>query len=136
MKTAKRQKSKKQSCSVDVHHVDVDLGAVVNHLQDWMAAGTVMEFHPGQMLFYRGHKPYGVYIVLSGRVKLVRNHGDSNKDDFEFRNMPVGYTVGFDLILCDTVYPCTALAEDHVKALFVSRSNILSWFEDQKKFDV
>lgn len=109
---------------------DVDMQEAFDRLKGFMSVGTMMEFKPGQMLYYKGHKPYGVFIVLAGEVKLSHHHKVGEDEDHEFSTMPLGYPYGFDLIMTDLAYPCTAIAEGLVKALFIARSNLLSCFAE------
>lgn len=117
-----------------------DFMEVTSQLREWMQAGNVMEFKAGQMLFYKGHKPYGVFVVLSGQVNLILHQKGSEAkeadESHEFSGLPVHYPYGFDLILTDSVYPCTAVADGVVKALFVSRVNLIQRIEAEQQIEV
>ena len=86
----------------------------------WQAA-TMMEFKKDQVLFYRGHLPYGVYVLVSGGVKLCYETPTGAQALSHFAEF-VPY--GLDLIAMDVEYPCTAMAESDAKLLFLPKSMI------------
>lgn len=81
---------------------------------------TAMDFKKGQVLFYSGHLPYGIFILVSGAVKLLYE-GSGCKESLRF---PETVPFGFDLIAMGTEYPCTAVTESEAKVLFLPKSSL------------
>ena len=40
------------------------------YLADLVQAEERMDYKAGQMIFYEGHYPYGVYVLRKGRIRL------------------------------------------------------------------
>lgn len=79
------------------------------------------QYHKGQVLFYKGHLPYGVFIIMSGQVSLV-----GSEQDGQDQGLPVlPYNpIGFDVLLSQQHYPFTAIAKSDVKAAFIAKSSL------------
>lgn len=87
----------------------------------FLGSATPMAFKKGQVLFYEGHFPYGVFILTSGSVRLV------SRVDPGIRNrgrIVAGEPFGFDFIALEVAYPCTAVADTDAAVLFIPRSTL------------
>ena len=77
----------------------------------------LLHFKKRQALFYRGHLPYGVFMLTSGRVKLLF---ETNACDENPEHLSHYVPFGMDLIKMKIPYPCTGVAETDVSVLFLS----------------
>lgn len=107
------------------NHNDHDKGAKVNAVVNtwkslWQGAVS-MEFKKGQVLFYRGHLPYGVFLLVSGKAKLLYENASGQKTTARF---PESVPFGFDFIAMGSAYPCTAVTESDVSVLFLPKSTL------------
>lgn len=74
----------------------------------------------GQVLFYAGHVPCGVYVVTSGTIGL---HRDETKGSVG--SLAQFQPVGLDLIMAGMTYPESAIAETDAKVYFISKSDLV-----------
>lgn len=88
-------------------------------------------FKPGQVIFYEGHMPYGIFFLVDGIVELELD-GKSKK-------VEAGAVLGINSFLNSSLYSCTAKAITVCNTNFLSKSaymnlnnsnyNIANWFE-------
>lgn len=92
---------------------------LISEWSEFVNNGSLIGFKKGQILFYKGHFPYGVFVLLSGRVKLV-HETEARVEEIYYllKNEPFG----LDLIVLDQEYPCVAIAEEDTKVLFIPKS--------------
>lgn len=88
--------------------------------EDSIARGQPVYFKRGQVLFYEGHIPYGVFVILSGRVSLLEGQTPCLREHSHLS--PQGPVYGLDAALEETPSCCTCLAEEDCRALFISKS--------------
>jgi CRP-like cAMP-binding protein len=71
----------------------------------------------GQVLFYQGHYPYGIFLIHSGRLEL--------RDTLQETVIPCGLgkgtLIGIDLLQTDLPYPYTGIATEDVEASFLDK---------------
>lgn len=74
---------------------------------------TNLEFRPGQVLFYEGHLPYGLFILLDGEVIV----------DLSQRKKKIKpkHLLGVDAFLNNSSYSFTAKAATKCKVSFLSK---------------
>lgn len=80
-----------------------------------------MDFKKGQVLFYRGHLPYGVFVLVSGTVQLMYENASGSKVK---ARLPEFVPFGLDFVTMNAEYPCTAVAESDINVLFLPKSVI------------
>lgn len=73
-------------------------------------------YQKGQVLFYEGHVPYGLFVIKKGRVKLVKGHKPLK--DIE-SSTPI---LGYQHLISETHYCASCLAETEVKAVFLPKT--------------
>ena len=107
-------------------------------LKKWgtLSSGALsIKYHPGQVIFYHGHKPYGVYWVKSGKILL--KHSPSRECPDETPEMllsrPEGHVFGVQEICEDIPHCCTCTAESECEVVFVSKSRITDYFNKLRK---
>lgn len=83
--------------------------------------GVHHQYHKGQVLFYKGHTPYGIFIIVSGKVGLF---GSEHMDPNEAFQASLQSPIGLDVILSHQCYPFTAVAQSDVKAVFIAKSSL------------
>lgn len=81
---------------------------------------TLLKFRKGQMIFYDGGAPTGVYILKSGRAKIFKT-GIYGKDQI-FYIYKSGDIFGYHALLCDENYEdsCEAIEDCEILLLFKS----------------
>lgn len=79
------------------------------------------QYHKGQVLFYKGHLPYGIFIIVSGQVHLVGTEETNPEQGFPAL---LYNPIGFDLLFSRQCYPFTAIAQSDVKAVFIAKSSL------------
>ncbi len=84
------------------------------------------QYHNGQCLFYEGHLPYGIFIIVSGLVSLVGNESNSQDNSLP---IPLYHPVGFDILMSQQHYPFTATAQNDVKAVFIAKSSLDKFYQ-------
>jgi CRP-like cAMP-binding protein len=80
---------------------------------------VLYQYHKDQVLFYEGHLPYGIFIIVSGKVNLVCNDRETQEKG---SSTPLYHPIGFDILLSQQHYPFTAIAQNDVKAVFIAKS--------------
>ncbi len=89
-----------------------------------------VHFDRGQVLFYEGHQPCGVYLICRGKVRLTpAGRGISRKPTMVTGGRPLGFAT----LLQDGVYSATAEAATRVDALFIGRFLFRPWIRVRKK---
>lgn len=89
--------------------------------QDVLKKSTPIDLKKGQVLFYQGHTPCGVFVLTSGVVALYSEQNGNIEAKGELvRNQPVG----IDLIYQDESYPFTGVVEQDVQGFFISKTDL------------
>lgn len=96
--------------------------------------GETVRFSKGQVLFYEGHEPYGIWVVRSGKVKVVSSGlrctaeavWHSRAGDILgmwplYRGRPFCCT-GTAQTRCELVFISKSLVEDFLRSLFGEKS--------------
>ncbi|MBK5188219.1 MAG: Crp/Fnr family transcriptional regulator [Gemmatimonadaceae bacterium] len=82
---------------------------------------TVRSFPPNQPLFREGEEAHGIFVVLAGKVRVVRtSRGRRHVLHTEHRGGTLGEAPVFD----HDPYPATAIAWTAVDALYVDREGL------------
>ena len=101
-------------------------GKIVSTLErcwgDLLAVGQEMVFSKGQVLFYEGHYPYGLFVLLSGEISFTKN-GIQCRDHHLWQS-PKGNVIGVESFTDDTPSCCTSTATDDCRVMFLPKSRI------------
>lgn len=82
---------------------------------------SVIVYKPDQHVFYAGHYPSGVFVVLSGKLALVRQDTRVRKI---VREVPPFWAIGFDLLNSGETYPYDGVATGHLKMCFITKNSL------------
>ncbi len=94
--------------------------------KDIVALGEALTFRAGQVLFYEGHEPYGIFVILSGLVEEVNSGKDCGR---EFWSSPQGQVLGLSHILNGSPLCCTAVAATDCEVLFIPKTLLEPYFQ-------
>ena len=75
----------------------------------------------GQVLFYEGHQPYGIYVLRKGRIRLFRKH---NGDEDLLKIIEPVQILGESEFLESRPFAYSAKAETEVSISFFGRASI------------
>ena len=92
---------------------------VLKHWGELMQGGDLLEFKKGQTLFYQGHQPYGVYLIVSGEISLIEKDKAGQKN---IQKALIGIPIGIDLICYHQAYPFSGVANTEGCAFFIPKS--------------
>ncbi|OGW84381.1 MAG: hypothetical protein A3C35_07140 [Omnitrophica bacterium RIFCSPHIGHO2_02_FULL_46_11] len=109
----------------------IPLEKVKKYLADLVQAEERVNYKPGQTLFYEGHKPYGIYILRKGRIRLFKK---KNGGEELLKIIEPAQTLGEDEFLESKPFAYSAKAETDVSVSFFSRASMHA--EKGKRHDV
>lgn len=58
---------------------EIPLNAFEKYAAPLMQAEERLDYKAGQVIFYEGHKPYGIYVLRKGRIRLFRKKQGAEK---------------------------------------------------------
>ena len=93
---------------------------IEKHLANLVQAEERLDFKTGQVIFYEGHQPYGVYVLRKGRVRLFQRPEEG--DEKLIQIIEAGYVFGEESFLEDKPYEFSAKAETDISVSFFSRT--------------
>lgn len=94
----------------------------LSYWEDLVRRSTHLQLKKGQKLFYEGHVPCGVFVIVSGKVSLFK---DGKQGEGPVGQLAANQPIGIDLLANEQPYPFTAIADDDdVEAYFVSKSDL------------
>ena len=112
-----------------------DLNLILKNWQPLSLGGQRIQYHPGQVIFYHGHRPYGIYRVKSGQFRLQHNPDlkcpEQNPE--MTLSQPQGHLFGVQEICADEPHCCTCIAETECDVVFVSKGHIADFFKKIEK---
>src|SRR5512136_1973979 len=87
-------------------------------------------FKKGEYIFRKGDQPSHIYIVKSGKVKLLVSHGDAvvQKETVE-----TGGSFGVAALMAVQTHMATALSEEDTELMVLSREALLGLYHDDIK---
>ena len=113
---------------------------IVKHLlefleKDWKKISvhsSPVAFKTDQTIFYEGHHPYGLFVILKGRVRFVAGDCPSPHPEHHFR-IEQGDVVGLPHVWDDTPACCSCVADTDCEALFISKTLLLQHLKKEPK---
>ncbi|MFH1262742.1 MAG: cyclic nucleotide-binding domain-containing protein [Pseudomonadota bacterium] len=93
----------------------------------WKKRIPPTHFSPGQVLFYRGHLPYGVLVIYSGLADLRLRVSDPKRSRSRVGPNTV---LGLRNVLREEPYPLTAVVLEEIEASFVEKTVLSEWLEN------
>lgn len=82
----------------------------------WADRGTIYDPREGQALAYAGHRPPGVFVLLAGRLRLVREGGGRRRRAGDILAPAV---VGEGMLSENSAFPLTVEAGSGARVAFV-----------------
>ena len=89
---------------------------------------TLLRFRAGETLFREGDDPDGVYVLLSGTVKLL--FAGRTGDAKPLREAQAGQILGLSSVVTRRQHECTATAAEPCEVAFVERDDFLRALEE------
>ena len=86
-----------------------------------LATAVMRTFEAGDVLYVAGAPATMLYLVLDGRVRLLREHGGRS---VFIRDEAAGGSLGEVPLFEGTTYPATAIASEPTRCLAVQRSSL------------
>ncbi|MBL7686349.1 MAG: cyclic nucleotide-binding domain-containing protein [Deltaproteobacteria bacterium] len=83
-------------------------------------SAQVLHYKKGQILFYEGHDPYGLYILKRGRVLFERG-GAPVSSEKHFLSLKEGQAIHIQNMIRQSPYDCTCKASIDCEFLFISK---------------
>ncbi len=102
----------------------------LNYWEELMHSSTPVHLKKGQKLFYEGHAPCGVFVIVAGKVNLFH---EENQEKKSIGQLALYQPIGIDLLANEQPYPYTAIAEDDVKVYFISKGDLMDMQNCQSK---
>jgi CRP-like cAMP-binding protein len=119
---------------------DKILTAMEQAWETLIGEGKKLAFKKGQVLFYEGHEPYGVFVLEKGAV--IYNRKNENGDDIVLsceddshdkicrehlvQSLSKGRVLGLGPFLKDQPFCCTCQANDDCEVIFISKTQLAS----------
>ena len=101
------------------------------HWEDLLREGQGLGFKAGQVIAYEGHDPYGLFVILEGKVKFSKA-GISCQEGHLWR-APKGMVVGLEPFFRQTPFCCTCTAGEDCRVTFISKTQLLPFKELHEK---
>jgi CRP-like cAMP-binding protein len=80
-------------------------------------------FKKGQTLFVQGHLPHGLFCIKEGNVKLTRSYKKNKESILQIATK--GEVLGYQNILTDEKFSCTATAMEKTEVCFLNKKHIM-----------
>lgn len=101
-------------------------------LEEFNINKTARLYQPGQIIFYEDNKPYGVYCVESGKVKLTKYTPDGKT--YIARIAKAGDLLGYRALLTHEPYSATAEVLEEASICFIEREPFMRALRDTPQF--
>ncbi len=89
-------------------------------LKDFREARITNVYKRRQVVFYEGHRPHGVFLVCSGRVKVYKS--DHKGHQLTVRVVQAGDLLGYRALLAGEAYSATAEALDDSSLAYIDET--------------
>ncbi|MDP2644005.1 MAG: cyclic nucleotide-binding domain-containing protein [Desulfobacterales bacterium] len=106
----------------------IPFSKVTKYLAELVQAEERVNYKSGQALFYENHKPYGIYVLRKGRIRLFKK---KNGGEELLKIIEPTQILGESEFLEDRPFDYSARAETDVSVSFFSRAFIQA--EKRKK---
>lgn len=95
---------------------------------------TVRSYQPGQVIFYEGNRPFGMFCVESGKVKLSRYTADGKS--YISRIAQAGDLLGYRAFLANEPYSATGEVIEVATLCFLERETFLTALRSSPAFSL
>lgn len=96
------------------------------HWDELLETGQKISFSKGQVLFYEGHSPYGIFVLKSGKVRFSVGEKPCPVD--HLWKAPKGNGIGLHHFFDQTPFCCTCIALTDCKMVFISKTQLSALF--------
>lgn len=97
---------------------------------DLLQGGQELGFKSGQVIAYGGHDPYGLIVVLEGKVEFSKE-GIPCREGHLWK-APKGSVVGLEPFFRQTPFCCTCKAIEDCRTIFISKTQLLPFLEKKR----
>ena len=87
-------------------------------------------YKKGQVIFHEGNRPFGLFCVFDGKVKISRLNAEGKEQII--RLAKPGDTLGYRSLIENAKYSASAVALDDTQACFVPASDFNKLVEEQR----
>lgn len=115
-------------CSI-IHKIDIFGGLSEKNLSVLFKLLKRVVYHKGERIFSQGDQPSYIYIVRSGKVKMVL---DIDAEALEIIEFGEGKCMGETSVIGIQPHTATALATEETELIVLSRQALLNIFETDK----
>lgn len=95
-----------------------------------LSQGEKITYRAGQDLFYEGHQPYGLFVILTGQV-LLKKHGKQCVE--HFWEAPRGKVPELDAWMSHSPLCCQGIAVSDCEVIFLPNSLLNQFVKDGPK---
>jgi CRP-like cAMP-binding protein len=88
-------------------------------------------YQRGQVMFYEGNQPTGLFCISSGKIKLFKNGSDGN--DILLRLVKAGDVIGYRSLLTGENYNATAEVIEDATVCFVDKTFLYQLIEKEPR---
>jgi CRP/FNR family transcriptional regulator len=85
------------------------------------ASKSCNNFRKGQMFFYEGSRPLGLYCIKAGKIKLFKTGHDGKEQIISFAQS--GDFLGYRSLIAEELYHSSAMALEDTSACFIPKEN-------------
>ncbi|MFO1519835.1 MAG: cyclic nucleotide-binding domain-containing protein [bacterium] len=91
-----------------------------------------IDFKKGQVLFYEGHQPYGVFVLQSGELEFSQGGRHCNNEHYWSSHQ--GKAIGMKTFLKGSPYSCTCVALTDCRTLFITKTQLMPFLMKNPEF--
>ena len=95
---------------------------IVDQFSCFIENAEMQSWKKGQVIFYAGHKPLGIYLIESGSIAIEFPNRSEEEQTLISEKRCI---LGLDFLLADIPYPFSARAVSPVKTWFISRHQVM-----------
>lgn len=114
-----------QTCKSREKSVFCDLSET--HLKEMEAAKTTNHYQPQQVIFYQGNRPFGLYCISAGKVKIFKTDAEGNQQIIRLAGP--GDVIGYRALLAGEVYGSSAQTLEEADICFVDKNTFFHLLE-------
>lgn len=104
---------------------------VMDELQKINSNKSCSLYKKGQVIFHEGNKPFGVFCINEGKIKVTKN--DSNGKEQIVRLAKPGDTIGYRALMANSRYTASAVALEDSKVCFLSEQDFTQLVKNNEK---
>jgi CRP-like cAMP-binding protein len=103
----------------------------MHELEAIMGNKSFNSYKKGQVIFHEGNRPFGLFCIHEGKVKVTRLGSDGKEQII--RLAKPGDTLGYRSLIQNSKYTASAIALDDTSACFISASDFNKLIDSNAK---